>query len=156
MHEGNKTADKSAMTSPGTESAECVIVRSSLPILVVDDEPAILEYLAELLTAWGHRVLPARCCSLEDAQEILDDARMFAFDVAILGTVMPGMDGIQLAERLSSVSPSTRLVLAIEDVCIPCATALREKGVYVQALPAPFEVQDLKNILRSAGSERNR
>ncbi len=148
--------DSCALTSPGTDSAECVLVQKSLPILVVDDEPAILEYLAELLSAWGHRVLPARCCSPDDAQQILDDARSFAFDVAILGTVMPGMNGVQLAERISSVSPATRLVLAIEDVCIPCATTLREKGLCVQALPAPFEAQDLKNILRSAISELHR
>jgi DNA-binding response OmpR family regulator len=61
---------------------------TSLRILLVDDEPLILKYMAQALTCMGHRVLPMCGCSVEDANRILRDATELAFDLAIVDTII--------------------------------------------------------------------
>jgi CheY-like chemotaxis protein len=127
----------------------------SLRILLVDDEQAILETMGKLLTSWGCKVLPARCLGTDDANKILHDAAAFPFDVAIIGTVMPGIDGMQLSEQINRISPATVLILAIEESCIACSTQMMEKGLFVQPLPVPFDHQELKDALNGAISARH-
>lgn len=136
--------------SPNIEKGQ-----TSLRILLVDDEPAILEYLGNLLTSWGHKVLPAKCSSQDDANRILHDAVTFPLDVAIIGTVMPGINGVELSMLISRVSPATVLILAIEECCISCSTHLMDEGLFVQPLPAPFEPQEIKDALNGAISTRH-
>ena len=136
--------------SPKTES-----LRSSLRILVVDDERAILEALTNVLRASGHKVLPALCLSIDDVDGILHDVTAFPFDVAIIGTVMPGIDGMALSELLNRASPATALILAVE-CCVEHLIELMRKGLYVQILPVPFEPQEIKEALNCIMSARHR
>ncbi|GAA5440594.1 response regulator transcription factor [Deinococcus caeni] len=59
-------------------------------VLIVDDDPAILEILRTYLNAEGHTVLEAR--TGPDARDLLARA-----DVAILDWMLPGLSGVQLA-----------------------------------------------------------
>ena len=58
-------------------------------ILLVDDEPAVLFTLSELLTERGPRVIEAR--SGDDALRKLDEAAPVLTDLS-----MPGLDGLAL------------------------------------------------------------
>jgi len=127
----------------------------TLRILLVDDEPVILECLTSLLTMWGHSVLTFHVCTVEEAKGVLLDASAFPFDVAIIGTVMPGINGMELAELVNRISPATVLILGIEDCCIECASHLMERGLFVHPLPAPFEQKELKDALSHAVSPRH-
>jgi CheY-like chemotaxis protein len=140
--------DQSSLTLPGQR----ILTGRRFRILVVDDETAIVEYLAELLRAWGHAVLPICCNSLKSAKSVLEDMQVFKFDVAIVGTVMPVMDGAFMIERLKELSPATRAILAIETMCIEAAEWLQAKGIDVQCLPAPFEWHELQQLLAAAST----
>jgi len=59
-------------------------------VLIVDDDPAILEILRTYLNAEGHTVLEAR--TGPDARDLLARA-----DVAVLDWMLPGLSGVQLA-----------------------------------------------------------
>lgn len=131
--------------SPNPDRAD-----TSLRILLVDDESSILAYLAELLTSWGHHVLPFCGCSVAEVDGILRDATEFEFDVAIVDTVMPGTNGMQLLELINQVSPATVLVSADTGPCINTALELMKKGICVHPLVYPFEVRELQGILDSA------
>ncbi len=72
-----------------------------LKVLVVDDSAPARAAICEHLERWGLRPEPA-----EDGEEALDLLRRAAsagrpFDLAIIDANMPGLDGWQLAERLS-------------------------------------------------------
>lgn len=64
-------------------------------ILLVDDEPDLIELIEYALQAEGFRVLTAR-----DGAEGLALAEAERPDLVVLDVMMPRMDGIELAERL--------------------------------------------------------
>ena len=64
-------------------------------VLVVDDEPNILELLSVSLRFQGFEV-----ASASTGAEGLDTARTFRPDAVILDVMMPGMDGFGLLKRL--------------------------------------------------------
>lgn len=82
-----------------------------LKILVVDDEPLILEALRQALHLEGRRVdtFDDPNKGLENFSTARDSGD--AYDLVITDVGMPGMDGRQLARRIKALSPSTPVVL---------------------------------------------
>ena len=72
-----------------------------LRILIVDDEPTVLETLADTLTEDGHTVLSA--ASGRDALALLDGGERVDLVITDLG--MPGMTGWELARALRTRWP---------------------------------------------------
>ncbi|GAF83862.1 unnamed protein product, partial [marine sediment metagenome] len=64
-------------------------------ILVVDDEPAILDVLTYNLEKAHYRVLQAR-----NGEEALDLAREQTPDLIILDLMLPGLDGFEVCRTL--------------------------------------------------------
>lgn len=64
-------------------------------ILVIDDEPSILNLIQSYLQAENYQVLTAR-----DGREGLDAAKTHQPDLVILDIMLPGMDGIQVLQEL--------------------------------------------------------
>jgi PAS domain S-box-containing protein len=81
--------------------------RGSEVVLLVEDEDNIREPAQEVLESRGYTVLAAH-----DATEALGLAQEHPGLIHLLVTdvVMPGMSGSQLAERLASVRPETRVL----------------------------------------------
>ena len=75
-------------------------------ILVVDDEPAILQTLRDLFLSRGHEVDTA--C---DGQEGLDTALAGQYDLVLSDISMPRLSGIELLSRLEKVRPEVHRVL---------------------------------------------
>jgi hypothetical protein len=84
------------MLRPGTET-----------ILLVDDEDDLRELAREILESEGYVVLTAR-----DGVEALAlaDGHPGPIDLLLTDVVMPRMTGRQVAERLASVRPTTRIL----------------------------------------------
>ncbi|MCW8131689.1 MAG: response regulator [Planctomycetota bacterium] len=76
-------------------------------ILVVEDEPGILQLSEEVLACAGYRVLSANCGSqaLERAK-----AHAGAIDLLLTDVVMPGMNGRELAGKLAATRPGTKVL----------------------------------------------
>jgi len=64
-------------------------------VLCVDDDPQYLRSLSRTLTRHGYRVL-----SYEDSTRALEALGDVSPDVAILDIMMPGIDGLDLAEKI--------------------------------------------------------
>lgn len=75
-------------------------------ILVVDDEPAILQTLRDLFLSSGHEVDTA--C---DGQEGLDSALAGRYDLVLSDISMPRLSGIELLSRLEKIRPEVHRVL---------------------------------------------
>jgi CheY-like chemotaxis protein len=85
------------------------MISRPLRVLLVDDNAALRENLAECLEAEGHQVLAA--CDGNDALGVL--SRQARPDVVVLDLIMPGLDGREVAAvvRRSPELRDLRLVL---------------------------------------------
>lgn len=75
-------------------------------LLVVEDEPRMLELLRQGLTEEGHAVF----CAV-DGNEAWLKLREQEFDVAILDVMMPGMSGFELALQMRNQKNSTPILM---------------------------------------------
>ena len=69
-------------------------------ILLVDDEPAIRQMLTRLMTGEGYFVVPAT-----NGIEAIELASRGQFDLLLLDLNMPGLDGWDTFEKLTSKNP---------------------------------------------------
>jgi two-component system cell cycle sensor histidine kinase/response regulator CckA len=79
----------------------------SQPILLVDDDPIILELVSTVLKLGGYDVVSASCGAqaLSIARE---DRRL---DLVLSDVVMPGINGVQLCEKLKAFRPKLKCIL---------------------------------------------
>src|SRR5215472_12548216 len=75
-------------------------------ILVVDDDPAILEYAGGVLEECGYAVLTA----LNAATALVMLRSNERIDLLFTDLVMPGSDGIELARRAGEEVPGLRIL----------------------------------------------
>jgi DNA-binding NtrC family response regulator len=94
-------------------------------VLVVDDEVLIRETLAECLSQEGYTVVA--CGAAEEALAKAADQR---FDVAICDVQLPGMDGLQLLERLHRLSPDTFVLLITAYATVENAVEAFQRGAH--------------------------
>ncbi|WP_300656436.1 PAS domain S-box protein [Pseudomonas sp.] len=77
--------------------AEDVLPRLHGRVAVVDDEPLVVEFMAERLAGWGLEV-QVWCDAEQASVELLSTP--YAWDLVILDQCMPRLTGLQLARRL--------------------------------------------------------
>jgi len=75
-------------------------------ILVVDDDPAILEYAGGVLEEYGYAVLTA----LNAASALVMLRTNDRIDLLFTDLVMPGSDGVELARRAGEEVPGLRVL----------------------------------------------
>lgn len=82
--------------------------RDSDKVLVVDDEPDVMDMAAELFRSIGYEVFTAN--NAQTALEILQRSK----DISVLfsDVMMPGMTGIELAKRARQLRPAMKIILA--------------------------------------------
>jgi DNA-binding NtrC family response regulator len=97
----------------------------SAAVLVVDDELLIRETLAEYLGQEGYAVVT--CESGEDA---LGRAEEQLFDVVLCDVHLPGMDGLELLDRLQRVSPETFVLLITAYATVESAVEAFQRGAH--------------------------
>lgn len=115
-----------------------------LDVLVVDDEPVSLAVVARQLTADGHRVVTA-----ESGEEAVEKFGQGVFDLLVTDRVMPGMNGVQLAENVRRMKPG-QLVLMISGFSQPGSDPLELPAGIDLVLPKPVRRADLRQAVREA------
>jgi two-component system OmpR family response regulator len=117
-------------------------------ILIVEDEPAIGQAVSSALQREGHAV-----DLVGDGRSALDWALGYAYDVAILDVILPGMDGFTLCSRLRDggfVAPILMLT-ALDDVSDRVNGLDRGADDY---LAKPFSMAELLARIRALGRRR--
>lgn len=77
-------------------------------VLVVDDNPAVAEFMKDLLSAWGLSVTTMRD-SVRARDRIQREPA--AFDLALVDQTMPNLTGIELAAQLLAANPTLPIIL---------------------------------------------
>ena len=117
-------------------------------ILVVDDEPAIVDAVAYALRASGFEVDTSG-----DGESALEAARSNGYDVLVLDVRLPGLSGLEICRRLREESDVPILILTAMDAEVDRVLGL-EAGAddYVTK---PFGLAELRSriraVLRRAG-----
>ncbi|MHC4470139.1 MAG: response regulator [Planctomycetota bacterium] len=120
---------------------------SGLRILVVDDEEAVRDYVAEVLREDGLEVLEAG--SGEDALRIVREQEA---DLVLLDLQMPDMSGEDCARSIAELRPGLerRVVFMSGDRCAPAG----EAGFLLKPM-SPEEILEVAaRSLESAGARR--
>jgi two-component system, OmpR family, response regulator VicR len=119
----------------------------SARILIVDDEPPIVDMLAYNLKRANYEVLIAR-----DGQQALDKARREQPDLIILDLMLPQVDGLEVCRALRRERDVPIIMLTARDSEVDRVVGL-ELGADDYVVK-PFSVRELvarvKNVLRRA------
>jgi DNA-binding response OmpR family regulator len=83
-------------------------------ILVVDDEPEIVQLVAKVMEARGHRVSIAR-----DGQECLDQIAAERPDVLVVDLNLPKLDGFEVCRRLRADDKTRSLPIVMMTAAFP-------------------------------------
>jgi|SRR5581483_1353143 len=133
----------------------CVIVRRRRPmrILVIEDEPRILSFLARGLEAEGFSV-----DGVGDGKSGLRRASEDRYDLVLLDLLLPGLDGLAVLRELQAQQPSLPVMIVSARSDLP--TKLRGFGLGASDyLSKPFSFDELLARIRvqlrnvSRGSE---
>jgi len=118
-------------------------------VLIVDDEPVVRELAAEVLERAGHRTLTAA-----DGDEGLAcfEAHADAIVLVVLDRTMPGLDGLELLERLRSLRPDLPAILSSGYAEDGNSTRLRELGIDA-ILHKPWSPRDLVEAVAALTNE---
>jgi PAS domain S-box-containing protein len=94
-----------------SEQATAVVKPPKLKLLLIDDDPILLNSLSEVLLSDGHEIVTAS--SGREGLAVFKDELNFgtAFDAVITDLGMPYMDGRQLAGWVKQASPHTPVLL---------------------------------------------
>ncbi len=123
-------------------------IPTGLQILVVDDEPALREMVAEALTNGGNRVETA--AAGREALEILGRS---AVDVLVLDVRMPGMSGAELWADINRTNPilARRTIFCTGDVVTEEVRVFLE-GTGCPVVSKPFELSQFFDAVARAAS----
>lgn len=105
-------------------------------ILLAEDDESMRLYLARALERVGYGVTAVES---GDAAEPLLTAE--TFDLLLTDIVMPGMDGIELAQRAAEVAPEMRVMFITGFAAV--ALKAGKKAPDAKVLSKPFHLRDL-------------
>jgi CheY-like chemotaxis protein len=113
-------------------------------ILVVEDQPSVRQFAAEVLRQLGYRIMEAG--SGPDALE-LSASHEGTIDLVLTDIIMPGMNGLVLADRIRPERPLARILY----MTAYAGNVLEERGVASEGLDClqkPFRPSELARKVR--------
>ncbi|HDO23377.1 MAG TPA: response regulator [Nitrospirae bacterium] len=108
-----------------------------IEVLVVDDDPFILESLSAYLKAKGYLIVTA-----DNAPAALDILKESIFDVILTDIRMPGMSGIELLDRINEMNYGTPVILMTAFAEIETAIDAIKKGAF-DFVTKPFKYENI-------------
>lgn len=111
-------------------------------VLIVDDEPGMLETLADILDAAGYTVT-----AVGDGEAALAEIRTGRYDVVVMDVRMPGRDGVSVL--VDSGAPPPPVILMTAYALEDRLREAREKKVHAVVMK-PFAAPYLLDLVASA------
>ncbi len=126
-----------------------IVKKHCVKILVVDDNPLVLEALSLLVESFGYQ-----CLTATNGLEAIEKLKEDAIDIVVTDVVMPEMGGLELLTYIKDNNPETDVIVA---------TGYTEKASYADVIRAgaidfikkPFERDELEAKLNRVERERS-
>lgn len=120
---------------------------TSPTILLVDDEPRVLDALRRTLREPGYRLLTAG-----DGREALSMIAAGGVDVLLSDIDMPGMNGIELVKEVRRRHPEVVRLLLTGDASLDSALEAINDGEVYRYLVKPWKAAELRQTVADAVS----
>jgi DNA-binding NtrC family response regulator len=118
--------------------------RGNPRILIVDDETVVRESLGSWFRDEGYTVAVAG-----SAKAALEIVARESWDVFVIDIRMPGMDGLELQQRLREAQPDAAVIVMTAFASVETAVEAMKQGAY-DYLIKPFDPDDLERTARNA------
>jgi CheY-like chemotaxis protein len=115
-----------------------------ISVLGIDDQEVIRELLHNIISRMGHRIVTAG--NGQDALKLFNEEK---FDVVILESGLPGIDGWDVAAQVKSLSPETPVImLSGWGPLSDRQTVLQRNADFI--LTKPFKMDQLNEVITAA------
>jgi DNA-binding NtrC family response regulator len=122
---------------------------AGLRILFADDEAHLRDVMRLELPRLGHEVTVH-----SDGESAVRAAEKSSFDLAILDIRMPGLNGIEVLERIKKSSPETQVVLLTGQASLETAVQALRLGAF-DYLTKPCKWAELEVLLKRVAERRD-
>lgn len=113
-------------------------------LLVIDDEQSILDSLSRTFFDLGYELFLST-----DPRVGLDILKSEGVQVVLTDLKMPGMDGLEVLQRVKQYNPDVQVILITGHGSIDEAVAAMKKGAY-DFIPKPFNKQEITAVVNRA------
>lgn len=117
-------------------------------ILIVDDEASVRDSLYQWFKADGYRVDTA-----EEATGALEKIQDGPWDIVLLDIRMPGMDGIELQQRIKQIDANIVTIIITAHASVETAVRALKEGAF-DYVTKPIDPDDLGRLVRNAVEKR--
>jgi DNA-binding response OmpR family regulator len=117
---------------------------SSGYILIVDDEKAMRNSLADILKLEGYKVQ-----SVSSGEAAVEALRREAFDLMLLDLKMPGMDGLEVLDYAAREAPDTQIILLTAHGSLESAIEALRKDAHDYLLKPSSPAQILESVAKA-------
>jgi DNA-binding NtrC family response regulator len=118
--------------------------KSTLEILLVDDDAELRSDMASFFSRQGHRVEQA-----DDGNQALDFLERRSFDVMVLDLTMPRMSGRDVLKELQNRNAECEVVVLTGDATVEAAVEAMKLGAR-EFLTKPISLKELDRLVRKA------
>jgi DNA-binding NtrC family response regulator len=123
-------------------------VKAKGRILVVDDELVVRDSLGKWFTSEGYQARP-----VASAREALEVIQEHDFDLALIDIKMPGMDGMELQNRLREADPDLTVIIMTGYASVETAVQALKRGAY-DYITKPVDPDELSHLVSNALEHR--
>ena len=120
----------------------------AIKVWIVDDDESIRWVLEKALQRVGMNV-----SSFPGAAELLDALQEETPDVLICDIRMPGVNGLELMERVHTAKPELPVIIVTAHSDLDAAVAAFKGGAF-EYLPKPFDVDGVATLVQRAAAKR--
>ena len=134
------------MSSPTEHSSEDAPSTKKLRVLVVDDQPAVCEVVADTIRFAGHEIVG----TAKDGKEAVERAKELLPDLVVMDILMPRMNGVEAMKEILAAKAAKRVLLMSGEYRSLGFT--REEMIRQGAagfMEKPFNVTELFGLLAS-------
>ncbi len=117
-------------------------------ILVVDDEYSVRDSLQHWFRKDGHQVE-----AVENATEALNRLQDHRYDVVFLDIKMPGMDGMELQERIHQIDAGIAVIMITAFASVETAVQAMKQGAF-DYVTKPIDPDELSHLVRRAAEQQ--
>lgn len=121
-----------------------MLKKHDMNVLVVDDEPAVRDFLSRFFKFEG---IGLKCA--QDSAKAIDAASQEKFDIIFIDVKMSGMNGVELLEELKKINANAVYVMMTGYAVDDMLKEAEKKGAIV-SLKKPFEIGEIKKIIAGA------
>ena len=120
----------------------------SISIFIVDDELSVRDSLTKWFIEDGYKADAAA-----DAEEALKKLKPGAWDIIFLDIKLPGMDGMELQQRIKSIDPDATIIMITAYATVDTAVKSLKEGAY-DYVTKPVDPDYLSHLVANVVKQR--